>query len=203
MNKKVLVIGAGGHGKVIADIVRRNGDSFIGFLDDDVAKNGVIGQVETCIKYDDCYFVVAIGNNDIRKTIAEKYNMLRFYTAIHPTAVIGENVNIGAGTVVMANAVINPSVSIGKHCIVNTASVVEHDCVLESYVHISPGAVLCGTVSIGDKTHIGANATVKNNISIASDTVVGIGAAVVKNIDKSGVYAGVPAMELRKYGYGM
>lgn len=195
--KKVVIIGAGGHSKVIADIIRKNGDSVVGFLDDDSSKNGILGAVKTCVEYDDCYFIIAVGNNAVRKSIAEEYNRLKYYTAIHPGAVIGENVNIGAGTVVMANAVINPSASIGKHCIINTASVVEHDCILESYVHISPGAVLCGTVSIGENTHIGANATVRNNISIAPDTVIGVGAAVVKNIDRSGVYAGIPAVELK------
>ena len=196
MDKKVIIIGASGHGKVIADIIRRNGDCVVGFLDDDLLKPGVIGIVSDCLKYEDCSFVIAIGNNGIRKKIAEEYSNLKYYTAIHPTAVVGASVSIGAGTVVMANAVINPSVSIGRHCIINTAAVVEHDSVIESYVHISPGAVLCGTVSVGESTHIGAGATVRNNLSITQNVVVGLGAAVVKNIDKVGVYVGVPAKEL-------
>ncbi len=197
MNKKVIIIGASGHGKVVADIVRRRGDNVVGFLDDDTSKPGVIGTVDDLIKYQECSFIIAIGNNDIRKRIAETYSDLNYYTAIHPTAVIGENVSIGAGTVVMANAVINPAVSIGKHCIINTAAVVEHDNILESYVHISPKAVLCGTVIVEERVHIGAAAVVKNNLSIAAGTLIGVGAAVVKNIDKAGVYAGVPAKELK------
>lgn len=197
MNKKVIIIGASGHGKVIADIVKKSGDDFVGFLDDDLSKPGVIGTVAECVKYNDCSFIIAIGNNGIRKRITQEYTDLKYYTAIHPTAVVGENVSIGEGTAVMANAVINPSVSIGKHCIINTGAVIEHDNRLESYVHISPKAVLCGTVSIGEGTHVGAAAVVKNNLSVANDVIIGVGAAVVKDIDKAGVYAGVPAKELK------
>ena len=198
MSEKVIIIGASGHGKVIADIVRKNGASVCGFLDDDLSKPGVVGLVSDCVKYPDCRFVIAIGNNGIRKKIAQAYPELCYYTAIHPRAVLAENVQSGDGSVVMANAVINPDAVIGKHCIINTASVVEHDCKVGDYAHISPGAVLCGTVTVGAGTHIGANAVVRNNCSICADVVIGCGGCVVKDITDAGVYAGVPAERIKK-----
>lgn len=195
MYEQVIIIGASGHGRVIADIVRKSGDVVVGFLDDDISKKNVLGAVCDCVKYPDKKFIIGIGNNQIRKAIAEKYSSLAYYTAIHPTAVISENVKIGKGTAVMANAVINTSSIIGKHCIINTSAVVEHDNIIEDYAHISPGAVLCGTVKVGNLTHIGANATVRNNITICRDCVIGCGGAVVKNIYKAGIYVGVPAKE--------
>ena len=196
MNKDVIVIGASGHGKVIADIIKKCGDNIIGFLDDDLSKPGVMGKVCECLKYNDTYFVIAIGNNKTRKMIAEKYD-INYYTAIHPTAVIADDVTIGEGSVVMANAVINPSARIGKHCIINTAAVIEHDCVIADHVHVSPNATLCGTVTVGESAHIGASAVVRNNLNIGSNVTIGIGAAVVGDIDRSGVYVGVPARVLR------
>ena len=198
MSKEVIVIGAGGHGKVIADIIIKSGDRVIGFLDDGCTEKNILGypilgKTEDCLKYKDKEFFVAIGNNTVRKKISEKYNMLKFYTAIHPSAVIAMDVEIGEGSCVMAGVVINTSARIGKHCIINSGSVVEHDNKLADFVHLSPGAVLCGTVSVGECTHIGGGATVKNNTNISGDTVIGVGAAVVKDIDISGVYCGVPA----------
>lgn len=198
MSKEVIVIGAGGHGKVIADIIIKSGDRVIGFLDDGCTEKNILGypilgKTEDCLKYKDKEFFIAIGNNAVRKKISEKYNMLKFYTAIHPSAVIAMDVEIGEGSCVMAGVVINTSARIGKHCIINSGSVVEHDNKLANFVHLSPGAVLCGTVSVGECTHIGGGATVKNNTNISGDTVIGVGAAVVKDIDISGVYCGVPA----------
>lgn len=193
MSKKVIIIGASGHGKVIADIIEKSGDVVVGFLDNDLSKNGVIGPVSDCIKYKDKYFIIGIGNTQIRKRIAEEYPELSYYTAVHPAAVISSDVSIAEGTAVMANAVINASAVIGKHCIINTASVVEHDNIIGDYVHISPGAILCGGIKVGDETHIGAGAVVRNNVTICKNVTVGCGACVVKDIGESGTYVGVPA----------
>ena len=193
MCKNVIIIGAGGHAKVIADIVRKNGDVVYGFLDDNADKNGVIGKISDCVSFNGYSFIIGIGNNTIRKKIADDYPDLNYYTAIHPSAIIGEDVNISQGTVVMANAVINSSTNIGKHCIVNTSAVVEHDNNICDYAHISPGAILCGTVEVGECTHIGAGAVVKNNVVVGKKITVGVGAVVVNNINKPGIYVGVPA----------
>ena len=191
MSKKVIVIGAGGHSKVIADIIQKSGDILVGYLDD--AQSDVLGKVRDCVKYPDCYFVIAIGNNHVRKNISQQYSNIKYYTAVHPSAVIGADVTIGEGTVVMANAVVNPSTSIGKHCIINTGTIVEHDNKISDYVHLSPRAVLCGTVVVGECCHIGAGVSVKNNITIGKDITVGVGAAVVHNLENAGIYVGIPA----------
>lgn len=201
MNKKVVIIGASGHGKVIADIIIKSGDRVEGFLDD--AENlperilgiPVLGKVRDFPKYADCSFVIAIGSAKIREKIADMLGgKASWYTAVHPAAVISSlGVEIGEGTVIMANAVINSGAHIGRHCIVNTAAIVEHDNVLEDYVHISPNAALAGTVTVGKRTHIGVGACVRNNLSICADCVVGAGGVVVKDIKEPGTYMGVPA----------
>ncbi len=193
---EVIIIGAGGHGKVIADIIEKNGDKVAGFLDDDLSKEGVMGPVSDCLKNPDKKFIIAIGNNKIRKRIVEEYPQIDYYTAIHPTAVIAPDAEIGKGSAVMALSVINATAKIGNHCIINTGAVVEHDNALADYVHISPRAALCGTVSVGECTQIGAGAVVRNNLTIAGDCIIGIGAAVSRVIVKSGVYVGDPAKPL-------
>lgn len=203
MHKDVMIIGAGGHAKVIADIVRKSGDNLVGFLDDSKEAGSeffdafILGKTDSYSEYSDKEFIIAIGNNVIREQIAEQMQNVSFYTAIHPTAVIAEGASVGEGTCVMANAVINADANIGKHCIVNTASVVEHDNVISDYVHISPTAALAGTVNIGERTHVGIGAKVKNNTDICADVIVGAGAVVVKNITETGTYVGVPARKVK------
>lgn len=202
MNKKVVIIGAGGHAKVIADIVIKSQDILLGFLDDNVevgkkiiCNYEILGKIEECLQLkeqENIEFVIAIGNNDIRKQISNKYK-LKYYTAIHPTAQIGLDVKIQEGTQVMANACINSSAKIGKHSIINTGAIIEHDNIIKDYVHISPNVSLGGTVKVGKNTHIGIGATVKNNIEICNNCIIGAGAVVVKNIVEAGSYVGIPA----------
>lgn len=204
--EQVIIIGASGHGKVIADIVIQTGDCVKGFLDDadnlpdTIEGIPVLGKISSYNKYNNCKFIVAIGNALIRKRIVNELKDARWYTAIHPSAQIScLGVTIGEGTVVMAQAVINSCATIGRHCIINSGAVVEHDNVLNDYVHVSPGAVLAGTVNVGANTHIGAGVVVRNNINITSDCTIGAGAVVVRNIVEQGTYAGIPArMLLRK-----
>ncbi len=198
MSKEVIIIGASGHGKVIADLVERSGDHVLGFLDDDADKKilkqyPVLGRVALVDQYRDRWFFIAIGDNQVRRNIARQYPDLHYYTAIHPDAVIGADVTIGAGTCVMAGAVVNADTKIGTHCILNSGSVVEHDSRLADYVHISPHATLCGTVQVGEASWIGAGAVVKNNCAVGADCILGAGTVAVKNIQESGIYVGVPA----------
>lgn len=193
MNKKVIVIGAGGHGKVVTDIVKLNGDEVIGYLDN--TKTGtvngieVLGTNEDIGKYD-CYYFAAIGDNVIRQKIMERD--VKWYTAIHPSAVVAQDVEISQGVVVMANAVINSGSTIGKGVIINTAATVDHDNIIEDFVHLSPGVHLAGTVTVKERTWIGIGAIVINNVTICSDAMVGAGAVVLKDVDKKGVYVGTP-----------
>ncbi|MDD3184929.1 MAG: acetyltransferase [Anaerostipes sp.] len=199
--KRLIIVGASGHGKVILDLAVLCGYQVLGFLDDGDKPHtfqgcqmlGNTNQYETY--KDEAEFVIAIGNQNIREQVVQKMQGVQFATLIHPRAVIGMNVELGEGTVVMANAVVNSGAKIGKHCILNTASVVEHDNILEDYVHISPGVVLAGTVQVGKKTHVGVGVVVRNNIRITKDCTIGVGAVVVEDIVNPGIYIGVPAKE--------
>ena len=201
MSDEVIIVGAGGHGKVLADIVLQCGGTVRGFLDDDVQKTHcmefpILGTVDRWPEYaGQARFLLAIGSNAVRETLAQAMQVV-WYTAIHPSASIARQASIGEGTGVMAGAVINPCAQIGRHCIVNSAVVIEHDNNLEDYVHVSPHATLCGTVAVGRRTHIGAGATIKNNVSICADVTVGAGALVLHDIETPGTYVGVPVRRL-------
>ncbi|MBQ9780407.1 MAG: acetyltransferase [Clostridia bacterium] len=195
---KLIIVGAGGHGKVIADTAIKNGYTNISFVDDHAVGEsmgfpiiGAVPEIEM-LKDDQTDFVIGIGNNQTRKAIAERYDV-RWVTLIHPSAQIATSVTLGQGTVVMAGAVINACATIGDHCIINTGAVVEHDNVIENYVHISPKAALGGSVCIGEQTHVGIGATVINHMAICGGCTIGAGAVVVKSIEQSGTYIGVPA----------
>ena len=197
--KQLVIIGAGGHGKVVADIARKQGYEMICFLDDALLP-GVEGRVSDFESYlDNAEFFVAIGNSLIRERIT---NMLqrkgaKLVTLIHPNAVVADRVKIGKGTAIMAGAVINTDAEIGDGVIINTCASVDHDCRISDYVHIAVGAHVCGTVNIGAHTWIGAGATVINNISICGGCVIGAGAVVVRDIQKKRTYLGVPAKEAK------
>lgn len=210
MCDKIILLGSGGHAKVIADMVIKTGNILVGFLDDNVKAETtiikyeqqeykVLGKIKDAIKMSqeisDVKFIIAIGNNHIREKIASEYE-LPYITLIHPSANIAIDTKIGKGTVIMANATVNTGAQIGSHCIINTGAIVEHDNQLEDYVHISPNATLCGTVKVGKLTHIGAGVTVKNNINITSDCIIGAGAVAVKDIKEEGTYVGVPAHKI-------
>jgi sugar O-acyltransferase (sialic acid O-acetyltransferase NeuD family) len=209
MQKKVIILGASGHARVIADIIKSSNDELVGFLDDNMDIQGnvifddkkVLGTTkeEDIEKYKDNYFIIGIGSNRVRKLISQKYPNLKWYTAIHPNAVIGSNVTIDEGSVVMAGVVINTGTKVGKHCIVNTCSSLDHDNTLEDYVHISPGSHLAGTVTIKESTWICAGVTVINNIEIEKNNIIGAGATVIRDIEeKNNTYVGVPVRKLIK-----
>ena len=197
-DKAYIIIGAGGHASVVADALLQSGCTIKGYLDDAAAIGttalgaAIIGRTADCINHTGCLFIIGIGDNSVRKRIAEEYH-LEYGTAIHPTAVIGQNVEIGAGSVLMAGCVINPGTVIGEHCIINTKASIDHDNAVGNFSHISPGAALGGTVNIGDGTHVGIGACIKNNVIICGNVVIGAGAAVVRDIKEPGVYVGVPA----------
>ena len=205
--KKLIIVGASGHGKVVADIALLNGYEEIVFIDGNpdvktCAGFPVVGDESVVSEIDGDLFV-AIGNNATRKRIMEKFSDRSFSVLIHPTAVIARDAQIGKGTVVAAGVVVNPNVKIGRGCIVNTSSSIDHDCVVGDYVHIAVGARLCGTVCVGDETFIGAGVTIINNTSICSGCTIGAGASVIKNIEDKGTYIGIPARLFNKNVVGM
>ena len=201
--KRIVLIGASGHGKVCAEIAELSKEyAEIIFLDDNpvVKKCGaydVRGTSNDLCQYinDSTDFFVSIGDAEHRKSIQERIEKAGGKAAIliHPNAVVSSDASIGTGTVVMAGAVINTGADIGRGCIVNTSSSVDHDCRIGDFCHIAVGSHVCGTVEIGESCWIGAGATVSNNLNIVAGVTVGAGAVVVNNLEKAGTYLGVPA----------
>lgn len=202
--KHLVIIGAGGHGKVAADIAFKTKIyDRISFLDDSVCQKvvgcDVIGCVEDFKRYiPNSEFFVAIGNGKVREKI---HNMLIDNDAvitslIHPSAEVACGVKMGVGCMVASMAVVGPDTSLGDEVIINTSCSVDHDCIVGDYSHISVGAHLAGEVSVGRNTMIGAGAIVKNGISVCDECMIGAGAVVVKNVFESGTYVGVPASKM-------
>lgn len=202
--EKLLILGAGGLGRAAAyTAVRMKRWDQIAFLDDmdvpDLNDFIILGSVKEVHHYIEDYEVfVAIGNNETRKNLLLQLEALnaRIPILIHPKAFIGENVKLGAGTIVMAGAVIICNCTIGKGVIINTSSSVDHDSRIEDFVHISPGAHIAGNVIIGDSSWICIGATVINNLTITDHCTIGAGAVVIKSITEKGTYVGVPTRKL-------
>lgn len=202
--KELVIIGAGGHGRVIADIAQKLGAyERISFLDDGEAKESmglpVVGKVAEMDKYaKQADMFVAIGNSKARGEFIERLLAMgaNVPVLVHPSAIIGACVEVGAGTAIMAGAVINPCSKLGKGVILNTCSSVDHDCIIGNYCHIAVGVHVAGTVTLGEKVWLGVGATIKNNVNICADCMIGAGAVVVKDIMESGTYIGVPAKKM-------
>ena len=202
-----MIIGAGGHGRVVADAAQLSGKwEKVAFLDDRYPGLGssgrwpVIGALEgnaaLVNNWSGC--VVAIGDNAVRLENQAKLRSLclNISTVIHPSAQIASDVVLGEGTVVFANAVINTGSVLGAACIVNTGSTVDHDCLLGDGVHISPGVNLAGNVKVGDRSWVGIGATVIHGCTIGDDVMIAAGAVVTNNIDNGLTVSGIPAREL-------
>ena len=199
----LLIVGAGGHGKVVCDLAK-NYFSEIIIADDGKVGSEVLGckvkfSVEDALNNEKCDFIIAIGNNETRKKLFLKFIEKGFtpVTLVHPSAIIGEEVEIGRGTVVFANAVINPQAKIGVGCIINTSALIEHDCEIGEFTHICPAAKMAGTVKIGQECFIGIGSVIVNNISVESRITVGAGTVVVKDLIDAGTYVGNPAKKIK------
>ncbi len=208
--KNVVIYGASGHGKVIADIVKKSGKTVLAFVDDNEALwdksfcgcpvwSGISHLFEYA-KKETISVIIGIGDNYRRQEMMKPLESagICFDTAIHPSAQLGSDVDIGEGTVIMANSVINTGTRLGRHCIVNTAVTIDHDCIIGDFVHLSPGAHLGGSVRVGQSGWIGLGASIINNINIAEHTIIGAGSVVIRHVDAYTVVAGNPATFLRK-----
>ncbi|WP_217586564.1 acetyltransferase [Lentibacillus saliphilus] len=203
---KVVLIGGGGHSKVIQDIIMLHPDMKLYAIVDDAYKheyeiNGVIYapiNFVNMLDVNDFSFCIAIGNNIIREQIYKRLPIKddQYITLIHPSAVVSHKSKIGSGTVIMPNVIINADSTIGKHCIINSGAIVEHDNIIEDYAHISPHATLSGSVRVGKGTHIGAGATVIPETTLGQWSVVGAGAVVVKDVSDAITVVGVPAKKI-------
>lgn len=191
--RNLYLYGASGHGKVIVEIAELLNQKVSGFID---ANPNIITLLEykvfTEIPTDTTTLLISIGNNALRKKIAEKHNAYSYQTLIHPQAIISSRAQIGIGSVVMGGVTMNSGTKIGKHCIINTNSSIDHDCLLADYVHISPNAALAGNVTVGEGTQIGIGACVKQNIKIGKWCTIGAGAVIIKDIPDGKTVVGNP-----------
>ncbi|MBQ8174435.1 MAG: acetyltransferase [Clostridia bacterium] len=201
MKQKLIIVGAGGHGRVVADLAERLGCyGSILFLDDGGPIGGnVVGGVSACKTYlADSDFFIAIGDNATRERLFAELDALgaSIATLVHPFACVSPHATLGGGSIVMAGAVIQSGATLGRGIIVNTGATVDHDCRLADFCHVAVGAHLAGTVTVGERTVVGAGAMIVNNVNIPADSIIGAGAVVVKNISERGTYVGVPARRL-------
>lgn len=201
--KALAVLGASGHGKVVADCAELCGWQSVVFFDDawpSLAMNGrwpVAGDTAALLQsltdYDGV--IVAIGNNAIRFDKLKELQQVQapLVSLVHPAATVSRYAQLGIGSVVFAGTVVNVDAVLGQGVIVNTSASVDHDCVLGDCVHVSPGARIAGGVKIGARSWVGIGASVRQLVTVAEDVTVGAGAAVVKNVDAGRTVMGVPA----------
>lgn len=206
--KRLAIIGASGHGKVVADIAESCDWEAIDFFDDaynpQVTTNGhwpIVGSVSDLLSTSSTYsgVIVAIGNNQVRQKICETIvaSTMNLVTLIHPAAIVSRHAKIGTGSVVVAGAVINAYATIGSGAIINTNASIDHDCCLGDYVHISPGANLAGGVKVGNCSWIGIGSCIKQQVTIGGGVTVGAGAVVISDTLDNLTVAGVPAHPLK------
>lgn len=196
----MYIFGASGHGKVIASILLANNIDVNGFIDDNPRFSKLL-EIPV-FKTTDAkainlnQLIVGIGDNAIRREVANKFNSSVPYIK-HPSAQVCNSSNIDKGTVVFPLAVVNSEVKIGKHCIINSGAVVEHDCVLKDYVHISPNASLGGNVRVGEGSHVGIGASVIQGITIGKWSTIGAGAVIIRDVPDNAIMVGNPARNIK------
>jgi sugar O-acyltransferase (sialic acid O-acetyltransferase NeuD family) len=209
--RRILVYGAGGHGKVIADILLSGSqDQLVGFIDDDKGLKGnrvlgfpVLGDAEWLRdrgKAQDACVALGVGDNHKRRELAQKCTAwnLEIVTLIHPRATVSSSAILGNGTVVMGGAVINAQAKIGLGVIVNTGAIVEHDVEIGDYAHISPNASLGGASGTGPLVHMGIGSILLPRVRVGAGSIVGAGAVVLRDLSADVVAVGIPAKIVRK-----
>lgn len=205
MTRPLLVFGAGGHGKVVADAAQLAGYVLAGFIDDDPARVGrsvlglpVLAWTDVAQDADASrrfLIALAIGDNAARQRCMERVRAVGFEVPVirHPSSVVASSVTLGAGVLVVAGVVVNPDASVADGAILNTGSVIEHDCKVGAFAHISPKAALGGAATVGDRSHVGLGAVILPGIRVGADARVGAGAAVIGDVPDGVTVVGVPA----------
>ncbi len=209
--EKIWIYGTGGHAAVIADmILSMRCFDIIGFIDDDSnKKDNIFFQhakvfspaefVEVNQKLNIYNIIFAIGDNNIRKKLAEQFSDLNFPIIIHPTAIIGKFVEIGSGTVVMPYTIIEPDALVGKHCIINNNAIIGHNSIVGDYCHIGGRVVLSGGAKIGQCCLIGVGTTVTPTTLIGDNCLIGAGSVIAKEVPDNSFMFGNPARKVNNY----
>jgi len=210
--KKIVLLGAGGHCKVIIDIIRsKNEYEIIGITSKDKAESKiydipVIGNddlLKSCFASGVKYAFITLGglgNIQVRNKLFDMAKEIGFKIPIliHDQTVVSPHASIGEGTCVMPGVIINSGTSIGKNCIINSGAVIEHECVIGDNIHISPNVSIAGGVKIGNNTHIGIGSTIIQSLCIGSNVTIGAGAVVINNIKSDVVAVGIPAKIIKE-----
>jgi len=210
MTRPVMVVGAGGHAKVVIATLQAGSIEIIGVTDSNLDKVGklvlgipVVGTDKAILEYDPEKILLAngIGSVDLPTIRTEIFSYFKnlgysFITPIHPSAVVASEVTLGEGAQIMAGAIIQPGCHIGSNSIVNTGASVDHDCLIGSHVHLAPRVTLSGGVEIGDGVHVGTGAVIIQGVHIGRNGLVGAGAVVLKDVVENTKVIGVPAREV-------
>ena len=191
----LILLGAGGHAKVLAALVKATGGSILGIVDPALEAGSeyiglpVLGDDEHLSDYSSSQYLLVNGigslpDKPLRWKLAQRMRQqgFSFATLVHPTAIVGEDVHMDGGVQVMAGAIVQPGTQLGRDCIVNTGAIIDHDCQIGDNCHLAPGITLSGEVNIGPGTHIGTGASVINGISIGANTMVAAGSVVYKDL---------------------
>jgi sugar O-acyltransferase (sialic acid O-acetyltransferase NeuD family) len=206
MAERLIVIGSGGHGKVVIEAARaRSAGREITLLDDNPAEGrevlglAVSGGRDRLAEMRGVPVALGVGDNRARAELLQWLmdESRTLETVVHPSTVVGATVQLGAGAFVAAGAVVIADAFIDAAAIINTSASVDHDCHIGAAAHIAPGVHLCGNVRIGSRTLVGVGSCIRPGISVAEDTIIGAGSVVVADIDEPGTYAGNPARRLR------
>lgn len=207
MTRSLLVLGCGGHGRVVADAALDCGYDEVAFLDDAEpvrrpANAKVLGPFAAATELIHKWpiAIAAVGDGGLRLKLFETLQRLTFQTPsiVHPSAVVSRGATVGDGVFVAAGAVINVGARIGSAVIVNTGARIDHDCEIGAGSHIAPGVTLSGSVVVGERVWLGTGCSVRQGVKIGTGVLVGVGAAVVTDLAPGQTYAGVPARVLRK-----
>lgn len=207
MTKPIIVIGAGGHAKVVIDTLKQCGMETLGAVDADAAKHGqsilgmkILGNDEVIANYQSDAVLLANGIGSTSNTIQRQEIYTRFknqgysfVTVVHPSSILSKDVEVGEGSQVMAGTVLQAGIRIGENCIINTRASIDHDCRIGDHVHIAPGAVLSGSVTVEHGAHVGTGASIIHEITIGERSVIGAGAAVTRSVHAGKTTTGVPA----------
>jgi len=194
----IVIYGAGGHGKVVADAADAAGFEVVGFIDDHIPPDGRFGRfaVQPPETLDAAVAVhVAIGDNAARAAATERVKSAgcALPPIVHPTAVVSAAANIAEGVFIAPLAVVNAAAHLATSVIINTAAIVEHDCTVDSFAHVAPGAILCGGVQVGEAALVGARAVVLPGVRIGANCIVGAGAVVASDVANGQTVIGNPA----------